>query len=89
VKPTLIAGIGGVLLGHALWLIGISMATGSASRDTAVLVVSVLFLLFAAAMAYLAWQRYQRRELTWSAFLAGLALSPVVFTVIVLGVTYL
>ena len=88
-KPALIAGIGGVLLGHALWLIGISMATGSASRDTAVLVVSVLFLLFAAAMAYLAWQRYQRRELTWSAFLAGLALSPVVFTVIVLGVTYL
>ncbi|MCX6482992.1 MAG: hypothetical protein NT146_06900 [Mycobacterium sp.] len=88
-KPALIAGIGGVLLGHALWLIGISMATGSPSRGTAVLVVSVLCLLFAAAMAYLAWQRYQRRELTWSAFLAGLAFSPVVFTVIVLGVTYL
>ena len=88
-KPALIAGIGGVLLGHALWLIGISMATGSPSRGTAVLVVSVLCLLFAAAMAYLAWQRYQRKELTWSAFLAGLAFSPVVFTVIVLGVTYL
>ena len=88
-KPALIAGIGGVLLGHALWLIGISMATGSASRDTAVLVVSVLCLLFASAMAYLAWQRYQRRELNWSAFLAGLAFSPFVFTVIVLGVTYL
>ena len=88
-KPALIAGIGGVLLGHALWLIGISMATGSASRGPAILVVSVLCLLFAAAMAYLAWQRYQRRELTWSAFLAGLAFSPVVFTVIVLGVTYL
>jgi hypothetical protein len=89
VRPAPIAGIGGVLLGHALWLIGISLATGSASRDTAVLVVSALFLLFAAAMAYLAWQRYQRRQLTWSAFLAGLAFSPVVFTVIVLGVTYL
>lgn len=88
-RPALIAGVGGVLLGHALWLIGISMATGSASRGVAVLVVSALFLIFAAAMAYLAWQRYQRRELTWSAFLAGLAFSPVVFTVIVLGVTYL
>ena len=88
-RPALIAGIGGVLLGHALWLIGISMATGSASRGTAVLVVSALFLLFAAAMAYLAWQRYQRGELTWSAFLAGLTFAPVVFTVIVLGVTYL
>ena len=88
-RPALIAGIGGVLLGHALWLIGISMATGSGSRSTAVLVVCVLFLIFAAAMAYLAWQRYQRKELTWSAFLAGLAFSPVVFTVIVLGVTYL
>ena len=88
-RTALIAGIGGVLLGHVLWLIGISMATGSASRGTAVLVVSALFLLFAAAMGYLAWQRYQRRELTWSAFLGGLAFSPVVFTVIVLGVTYL
>ena len=88
-RPALIAGIGGVLLGHALWLIGISTATGSASRSTAVLVVSVLFLLFAAVMAYLAWQRYQRRELTWAAFLGGLAFSPVVFTFIVLGVTYL
>lgn len=88
-RPALIAGIGGVLLGHALWLIGISMATGSASRDTAVLVVSALFLVFAAAMAYLAWQRYQRGELTWSAFLGGLAFSPIVFTFIVLGVTYL
>jgi len=78
-----------VLLGHALWLIGISMATGSASRSTAVLGVSALFLLFAAAMAYLAWQRYQRREWTWSAFLAGVAFSPVIFTIIVLGVTYL
>jgi hypothetical protein len=89
VRPALIAGIGGVLLGHALWLIGISMATGSASRSTAVLVVSALFLIFAAAMAYLAWRRYQRREWTWSAFLAGLVFSPVVFTIIVLGVTYL
>lgn len=88
-RPALIAGIGGVLLGHALWLIGISMATGSASRSTAVLGVSALFLLFAAAMAYLAWQRYQRREWTWSAFLAGVAFSPVIFTIIVLGVTYL
>lgn len=78
-----------MLLGHALWLIGISMATGSASRSTAVLGVSALFLLFAAAMAYLAWQRYQRREWTWSAFLAGVAFSPVIFTIIVLGVTYL
>ena len=76
-------------MGHALWLIGISMATGSASRSTAVLVVSVMFLLFAAAMAYLAWQRYQLKELTWAAFLAGLSFSPVVFTIIVLGVTYL
>jgi hypothetical protein len=89
VRPALIAGIGGVLLGHALWLIGISMATGSASRSTAVLVVSVMFLLFAAAMAYFAWQRYQLKELTWAAFLAGLSFSPVVFTIIVLGVTYL
>lgn len=88
-KPALIAGIGGVLLGHALWLIGISMATGSPSRGTAVLIISAVFLIAAGAAIYQAWNYYQRKQWTQAALLGGLAFSPVVFTIIVLGVTYL
>jgi len=89
VKPALIAGVGGVLLGHALWLIGISIATGSSSVSTGVLVVSALCLLGAGAAIYRAWNYYQRKQWTQAAFLGGLAFSPMVFTTIVLGVTYL
>jgi hypothetical protein len=72
-----------------LWLLAMSLATGAPTVSTAVLVISVLFLLAAGGAGFLAWQRYQRGELTWAAFLAALPISPVIFTVIVLGVTYL
>lgn len=85
----LVAGVGGALLGHIVWLLGISLARRAPLVSTAVLAISVLFLLASAGVGYLAWQRYQRGEMTTAAFLAGLTFSPVVFTVIVLGVTYL
>ena len=85
----MIAGVGGALLGHALWLVGISIATGSSSRSTAVLVISALFLIGAGAAIYQAWSYHQRKQWTQAAFLGGLAFSPVIFTIIVLGVTYL
>lgn len=84
-----VAAVGGGLLGHIVWLVGISLARRAPLVSTAVLAVSVLFLLSAAGVGYLAWQRYQRKEFTTAAFLAGLTFSPVVFTLIVLGVTYL
>ena len=88
-RSLLVAGVAGLVLGHIAWLLGISLATNTPDRSTAVLVISVLFLLAAAGAGYLAWQRYERRELLWAIFLAALTVSPVVFTVIVLGVTYL
>ena len=88
-KPALIAGVGGVLVGHALWLIGISIATGSSSVSTGVLAVSALCLIGAGAAIYQAWNDYHRTQWPQAAFLGGLAFSPMVFTTIVLGVTYL
>lgn len=84
-----VAGVGGIVVGHILWLLGMTLATDSPRVSTAVLVVSVLFLLAAAGLIYLAWQRYQTKQWTPAAFLAGVAVSPVLFTLIVLGVTYL
>ena len=74
-KPALIAGVGGVLLGHALWLIGISIANGSSSRSTAVLIVSALFLIVAGTAIYQARNYYQRKQWTQAALLGGLAFS--------------
>ena len=88
-RSVIVAGIAGLVLGHVLWLVAISLAIGSPSSSTIVLFIAVLVILAAAGVWYLAWQRYQRRELAWAAFLAGLPVSPVIFTIIVLGVTYL
>ena len=88
-RPIVVAGIGGLVLGHILWLILISLASGSPSVSIWVLVISALVLLGAAAAGYQAWQRYERRELVSAVFLAVLPVSPVIFTLIVLGQTYL
>lgn len=88
-RPVVVAGIGGLVLGHILWLIGVTLATQSGAVSTWVLVVSALVVLGAAAALYSAWQRYQRKELVWAAFLAALPIAPMIFTTIVLGVTYL
>lgn len=57
--------------------------------STGVLIVSALCLIGAGAAIYQAWNYYQRKQWPQAAFLAGLAFSPMVFTTIVLGVTYL
>ena len=88
-RPIVVAGIGGLVLGHILWLILISLATGSPSVSIWVLVISALVLLGAAVAGYQAWQRYERKELVSAVFLAALPVSPVIFTLIVLGQTYL
>ena len=88
-RSAVVAGVGGALLGHLLWHIGISLATGSSSVSTAVLVVSAALLIIAGLLVYQGWQCYQRKQTTKAAFLGGLALSPLIFTTIVLGVTYL
>ncbi len=85
----ILAGIGGLVLGHILWLIAISLAIGSQSSSTVVLVIAILVLLAAVWVWGQAWRRYQRQDLGWAAFLAGLPVSPVFFTIVVLGVTYL
>lgn len=88
-RSVVVAGIGGLILGHLLWLLGISAATSAQSVSTAVLVVSGILLVGAALAVYQAWQSYQRTQVVRAAFLGGLAVSPVAFTVVVLAVTYL
>lgn len=88
-KPVVVAGIGGLVLGHIVWLIGISLARGTATTNALVLSSALLVFLVAGVIGYLAWRRYQRQELVWAAFLGALPVLPVILTLFALGATYL
>ena len=88
-RSVIVAGLGGLILGHILWLVAISLAIGSPSSSTVVLVIAIVVLLAAVWVWGQAWRRYQRQDLAWAAFFAGLPVSPGFFTIVVLGVTYL
>lgn len=87
-----VAGVGGLVVGHILWLAGISAAIASTNIPTWVLVVAAVSLIVGAASALLgrvAWRRKDRKSEIWAAFLWGMPISPVLLSLIVLGVTYL
>ncbi|MDY6870170.1 MAG: hypothetical protein SV966_06350 [Actinomycetota bacterium] len=88
-RNEIVAGLGGFVIGHILWLIGITLATNTSDVSTWVLVVAALSFVAGAALGYLGWRRFQRTEQVWSSFVWGLAVSPVLFSIVVLGVTYL
>jgi predicted phage tail protein len=87
-----VAGIGGLVVGHILWLAGISAAIASANVPAWVLVVAGVSLILGLASALLGRRKLQRKDRKseiWAAFLFGLSISPVLFSLAVLGVTYL
>jgi hypothetical protein len=84
-----VAGIGGLVVGHILWLAGISVAIATPSINTWVLVVAAVSFIAGAVAGYLGWRSYQRKSDVWAAFLWTLPVSPVLLSLIVLGVTYL
>ena len=88
-RSVVVAGVGGLLLGHIIWLILISMATASSSVSTWVLVIALLVTAGAVLLGRRARESYQHKDFVRAAFLGSLPVSPVLFTLIVLGQTYL
>lgn len=84
-----VAGIGGLVLGHILWLAGITAATSTATVSSWVLVVAATSFVLGGIVAALGWRAYRRKSDVWAAFLWGLPVAPVLFSLVVLGVTYL
>ena len=84
-----VAGIGGLVVGHILWLAGISLATASSSVSTWVLVVALVSLVLGAVAGWLGWRSYKQKSDVWTAFLWALPVSPVLLSLVVLGITYL
>ena len=84
-----VAAIGGLVVGHILWLAGISLATATSDVSTWVLVVTAVSFVVGGLAAWLGWRSYQRKSEVWAAFLWALPVSPVLLSLIVLGITYL
>jgi len=90
VKATVVvAGIGGLIIGHVLWLAAISLATRSTTVDVWVLVAAAATLLIAVACVFLGRRFHRRKEFAQAAFLWCLPVAPLLFSVSVLAVTYL
>jgi hypothetical protein len=84
-----VAGIGGLVVGHILWLAGISIAIATRSVNSWVLVVAAVSIVLGAVAGALGWRSYRDKSEIWAAFLWALPVSPVLLSLIVLGVTYL
>jgi hypothetical protein len=84
-----VAGIGGLVVGHILWLAGISVAIATTTISSWVLVVAAASFAVGAIAGFLAWRFYRRKSDVWAAFLFALPISPAVLSAAVLGVTYL
>jgi cytochrome bd-type quinol oxidase subunit 2 len=84
-----VAGIGGLVVGHILWLAGISIAIATRSVNTWVLVVAAVSMVLGVGAVTLGLRSYRRKSEIWAAFLWALPVSPVLLSLTVLGVTYL
>lgn len=88
-RNEIVAGIAGLVVGHILWLAAITLATDSSRVTRWVLVVAALSFVGGLAAAWFGWRKYQAKSHVWAAFLWCLPVSPVLFSLGVLGVTYL
>jgi uncharacterized membrane protein YoaK (UPF0700 family) len=84
-----VAGIGGLVVGHILWLAGISIAVATRTVSSWVLAVAAVSFVLGAIAAALGWRSYRRSSDVWAVFLWTLPVSPVLLSLAVLGVTYL
>jgi hypothetical protein len=88
-RATIVAGIGGLVIGHILWLVGIKFATDTQTVNAWVLVVAAISFVVAAVGGLVGLRYHWRKASAKAAFLWCLPIAPVLFSLSVLGVTYL
>ena len=88
-RAVIVAAIGGLVIGHMLWLVAISAAINTDEVSFWVLIISAGIAAVSAVIGWLGWRSYRRRDQVWTAFLWSVPVAPVLLTLIVLGVTYL
>ncbi|WP_372512820.1 hypothetical protein [Mycolicibacterium diernhoferi] len=88
-RAVVVAAISGLVIGHMLWLLAITLAIDTSDVSFWVLIASAVIVVSAAAVGWLGWRAYQRKDQVWTAFLWSVPVAPVLLTLTVLGVTYL
>lgn len=88
-RANVVAGLGGLVIGHILWVVGLELATTTQHVNFWVLIVVAATLVVAAVCGLLGWFAYRTRASAKTAFLWCLPITPVLFSLVVLGVTYL
>ena len=88
-RATIVAGIGGLVIGHVLWLVAISLAIGATDVSSWVLVISGVSVAVAVLAGLLGMRFYRNEAMAKAWFVWCLPMAPVLLTVSVLGVTYL
>lgn len=88
-RAVIVAAIGGLVIGHMLWLVAISLAINTSDVSFWVLITSAVITVLCAAVAWFGWRAYQRKDQVWTAFLWSVPVAPMLLTLVVLGVTYL
>ncbi|OPX07790.1 hypothetical protein [Mycobacterium sp. AT1] len=88
-RGTVVAGVGGLIVGHMLWLTAISFATKTTTVDVWVLVIAAATLILGVACVLLGRTLHRRKAFAKAAFLWCLPVSPLLFSLSVLAVTYL
>ena len=78
-----------MIVGHMAWLAGISIAIATRTVSSWVLVVAAASFVVGIAAGLLGWRAYKQKKDVWAAFLCALPISPVLLSLVVLGVTYL
>lgn len=72
-----------------LWLAGMSVAIATQTVSGWVLVVAAASFVIGIVAGLLGWRAYKQKSDVWAAFLCALPISPVLLSLVVLGVTYL
>ena len=78
-----------MIVGHMAWLAGISVAIATRTVPSWVLVVAGASFALGVIAGLLGWRAYRQRKEVLAAFLCALPISPVLLSLVVLGVTYL
>ncbi|MBI3225727.1 MAG: hypothetical protein HYZ39_11800 [Mycolicibacterium cosmeticum] len=88
-RAQVVAAVGGLVIGHILWLLAITVAINTSDVSFWVLIVSAVIIALAIGIGLVGLRAYRRKDQVWTAFLWALPVAPVLMTVAVLGVTYL
>jgi hypothetical protein len=89
VKTIVVAGFGGLILGHVVWLAAVYLALLTTSITGWVLIIAAVSLGLAVVAGLLGGLYYRARATAKAAFLWCLPAAPVLLSIVVLGVTYL